>query len=128
MRLLLDTHVLLWMILSSTNLSPAAKQAILDENNKLFLSAASYWEICVKLGLGKLQLMDEWPQVFEEEIKANRILWLPVERVHCRSLLTLPQIHGDPFDRLLIAQALHEEMTLLTADNFIRQYPVAWIW
>ena len=127
MKLLLDTHTFLWMIYDG-NLSLTAQQAILDGDNDLFLSAASYWEICIKLSLGKLQLTDEWPQVFEEEIKANRILWLPVERAHCRHLLTLPHLHGDPFDRLLVAQAQVEHMTLVTADTTLHNYGVAVIW
>ena len=127
MKLLLDTHVFLWMM-AGENLSATALELLLDPQNDLFLSAASYWEICIKLSLGKLQLSPQWAQAFDDEMKANRILWLPIERSHCRSLLDLPHIHGDPFDRLLIAQAIYEEMTVLTADNLIRQYPVAWIW
>ena len=127
MRLLLDTHVFLWMM-AGENLSPTARQVILDADNDLYLSAASYWEICIKLSLGKLQLAPQWVQVFEDEMKVNRILWLPVERVHCRNMLALPHIHGDPFDRLLIAQAQSENMTLVTADQSLRNYDVAATW
>ena len=102
MKLLLDTHVFLWMM-AGENLSATARQVLLDPQNDLYLSAASYWEICIKLSLGKLQLSPQSAEVFNDEMKVNRILWLPVERSHCRSLLDLPQIHGDPFDRLLIA-------------------------
>lgn len=110
------------------NLSPTARQAVINPDNDLFLSAASYWEICIKVSLGKLQLTQQWPQAFEDEIKANQILWLPIERTHCNELLNLPHIHGDPFDRLLIAQAQSENMTLVTADPSIRSYRVASIW
>lgn len=127
MKLLLDTHVFLWMIFDG-NLSPTARQAVINPDNDLFLSAASYWEICIKVSLGKLQLTQQWPQAFEDEIKANQILWLPIERTHCNELLNLPHIHGDPFDRLLIAQAQSENMTLVTADPSIRSYRVASIW
>lgn len=127
MKLLLDTHVFLWMIFNG-DISPSAQQAIMNGDNALFLSAASYWEICIKLSLGKLQLTEQWPQAFEDEIKANQIQWLPVERAHCHKLLTLPPIHGDPFDRLLIAQTQAEKMVLVTADASIRNYEVATIW
>ena len=127
MKLLLDTHVFLWMM-AGENLSATARQALLDPQNALYLSAASYWEICIKLSLGKLQLSPQWAEVFDGEMKVNRILWLPVERSHCRSLLDLPQIHGDPFDRLLIAQAQVENLTLVTADSSLRNYNVATIW
>lgn len=127
MRLLLDTHVFLWVMVGG-NLSTAARQAVLEPENELFLSAVSYWEICIKLSLGKLQLTPQWPQAFEEQMKVNRILWLPVERSHCHKLLALPNIHGDPFDRLLLAQAQVENMTLVTADSSMRNYGVATIW
>lgn len=127
MRLLLDTHVFLWMMFGG-NFSPTAHEAILDSGNALFLSAASYWKICIKLSLGKLQLTPQWQQVFDEEMKMNRIEWLPIERSHCHKLLTLPPVHGDPFDRLLIAQAQVEDMTLVTADASVRNYEVATIW
>jgi PIN domain nuclease of toxin-antitoxin system len=106
----------------------AAREAILDSENDLFFSAASYWEICIKLRLKKLQLSPDWPQVFDEEMKANRIVWLTVAREHCRRLLDLPHIHADPFDRLLIAQAQVENMALVTADSSIRSYPISVIW
>ena len=127
MRLLLDTHIFLWTIFGE-KFSPVAQQALMEAENDLFLSAASYWEICVKLSLGKLQLAQEWPHVFEAEIKANRIQWLPIERIHCQRLLALPHIHDDPFDRLLVAQAQVENMTLVTADSTIRTYGIATIW
>ncbi len=127
MKLLLDTHVFLWMIYDG-NLSLPARLAVMNPDNNLYLSAASYWEICIKLSLGKLQLTQQWPHAFEDEMKANHIIWLPVERTHCRELLDLPPIHGDPFDRLLIAQAQVENMVLVTADLTIRSYTVATIW
>ena len=127
MKLLLDTHVFLRMVLGG-NVSLTAQAALLNSNNLLFLSAASYWEICIKLSLGKLQLAPQWQQVFDDEMRYNQIMWLPIERTHCHQLLTLPHIHGDPFDRLLIAQAQVENMTLVTADTFIRNYEVASLW
>ncbi len=127
MKLLLDTHTFLWSI-TGKQLSEPARAAFLNRENTLFLSAASYWEICIKIGIGKLAMATNWPQVFEEEIAVNGIQWLPVEKEHSRKIIELPFIHRDPFDRLLIAQAVCEEMTILTADDNIQAYTVATLW
>jgi PIN domain nuclease of toxin-antitoxin system len=126
-NLLLDTHAYLWSI-AGAGLSDQARRAYLDPENRLYLSAVSYWEICLKVNIGKLILADGWAQQFDGEILANGIQWLPIERKHCQQLTNLPLLHQDPFDRLLIAQALCEEMTLLTANRHIQQYPVATLW
>lgn len=127
MRLLLDTHTFLWFIYRQ----PAGEryfQLCLDPANALYLSAASYWEISIKAGLGKLDLAASWPKVFDRELDANTIHWLPIEKSHCLELLTLPRHHRDPFDRLLIAQARVEGLTLLSADANFNGYDVAVIW
>jgi PIN domain nuclease of toxin-antitoxin system len=126
-KLLIDTHAFLWF-LTGENLSQAATEAFLDRANALYFSAASYWEISIKLSLGKLQLTANWPQLFDREMQINGIQWLPIEKEHCQGLLQLPPIHRDPFDRLLIAQARFAEMTLLTADSHIQQYDIPTIW
>ena len=127
MNLLLDTHVFLWSV-NGGPLTEAAKKAFTDLNNNLFLSAVSYWEICIKVSIGKLSLTNNWPQIFDAEMAANSINWLPIEPIHCRNILNLPPIHQDPFDRLLIAQAQSEQMTILTADRHIPNYPVSTLW
>ena len=127
MKLLLDTHVFLWSM-TGENLSYAARDAFLDTNNQLFLSAASYWEICIKQNIGKLRLAPDWAEIFDRELAANSIQWLPIEKNHCQQIEQLPSLHGDPFDRLLIAQAQCESMTLLTADSNIQAYPVETFW
>lgn len=127
MKLLLDTHTFLWSV-NGGPLSEAARAAFLDPENKLFLSAASYWEICVKVSIGKLVLADNWSQQFDIEMAANGIQWLPIEADHCRRILELPPIHQDPFDRLLVAQALCEEMQIVTADRHISGYLVVTVW
>ncbi len=127
MKFLLDTHAFLWS-LTGTGLSEPARHAFLDTENTLYLSAVSYWEVCIKISIGKLVLAVNWPEVFDAEIAANGIQWLPVEKNHCRKIGELPAIHQDPFDRLLIAQALCENMTLLTADAHIQAYTVATLW
>jgi PIN domain nuclease of toxin-antitoxin system len=126
-KLLLDTQVFLWVI-NNQKLSRQARDAFLDTGNQLFLSAASYWEICIKQSIGKLGLAEDWQQSFEREMRANDIRWLPIEKAHCQAIIALPWIHRDPFDRLLIGQALHEGMTIPTSDEQIRQYAVATIW
>lgn len=127
MKLLLDTQVFLWAV-SNQKLSQRARDAFLDTNNQLFLSAASYWEICIKQSIGKLLLAGDWQQSFERELQINDIRWLPIERGHCQAVIALPWLHRDPFDRLLIGQALHEGMTILTDDGQIRRYGVATVW
>lgn len=127
MRLLLDTHAFLRLI-SNQKLSQLAEDTFLDPENQLFLSVASYWEICIKISIGKLSLAENWVQVFEREMQVNVIRWLPIEKAHCQVIIGLPWMHRDPFDRLLIAQARCEGMTILTADANIQQYDVATIW
>lgn len=132
MRLLLDTHVFLWSI-TSRRLSAAADAAFLNPDNTLYLSAASYWEICIKLSLGKLTLPEDWQAIAEMAMTVNAIHWLPIEKAHCLELLKLPQPalvagHRDPFDRLLIAQARAEGLTLLSADPNFGGYDVAVVW
>ena len=127
MKLLLDTHVFLWSI-NGGALSQPARAAFVDLENQLFLSAASYWEICIKMGIGKLILADNWHQQFEAEMAANGIRWLPIEQTHCRQILELPAVHQDPFERLLVAQASCEEMTIVTGDRYIPKYPVPILW
>ena len=127
MKLLLDTHAFLRLI-GNQKLSQQASDAFLDRSNQLFLSAASYWEICIKRSIGKLVLAEDWEQSVEREMQINDIRWLAIERSHCQAIIELPWIHRDPFDRLLIAQAREEGMDILTADEHFRQYGVATIW
>jgi PIN domain nuclease of toxin-antitoxin system len=126
-KLLLDTHTLLWSFQGRT-LGQRAGAAFLDLENELHFSAASYWEICIKLALGKLRLAPNWQDVIDRQLAANHIQWLPISKAHCQRVIELPLLHGDPFDRLLIAQALCEDMVLLSADANIVKYPVAVLW
>ncbi len=127
MKLLLDTHVFLWSLFGE-GLSQTARDLFLDTNNTLFLSAASYWEICIKVSIGRLKLADNWIQAFDEEMRVNTIQWLPIAKEHSQRVLTLPMMHRDPFDRMLVAQAQYEKMTLLTVDANIRAYDVPTMW
>jgi PIN domain nuclease of toxin-antitoxin system len=127
MKILLDTHVLLW-VMTQQNLSIAATSAFLDTQNHLYFSAASYWEICIKVSLGKLTLATNWTELVDEVLAVNSIQWLAIDKAHCQRLLVLPHLHSDPFDRLLIAQVLSEGMVIMSADAKIRQYPIATMW
>jgi PIN domain nuclease of toxin-antitoxin system len=118
--LLLDTHVLLWWLEDPRQLSRHARQAIQDGGNPVYVSAAVAWEIAIKKALGKLDAPDD----LEDVMATNRFLPLPVTIPHALAVLSLPDRHHDPFDRILIAQALHEGFRLVTRDPEIAKYPV----
>lgn len=127
MKYLLDTHTFLWLI-GDERLSETVRQIFLDPNSQLYLSAASYWEICIKVGLGKLAVTPDWMDRFDQELTINDIRWLPLEKAHAQQVVYLPLLHRDPFDRILIAQALVEKMIILTIDEKIQQYTVPTQW
>ena len=118
MRILLDTHVFLWLVLGSPKLKRAGRKLI-DDASAVFVSSASIWEISIKASLGKL---DVDPALLVEELEAGGFLELPVRAHHAVRVAALPRAHGDPFDRLLVAQALAEPLALLTADESLRAY------
>lgn len=120
MKLLLDTHVLLWWLDSPTGLSTQAKRAIGDRANIIYISAAVAWEIAIKRSLGKLHT----PKNLEAIIDENDFVTLPVSLVHALGVEDLPNHHQDPFDRLLISQALIEGLTIVTRDPNIQRYAV----
>jgi PIN domain nuclease of toxin-antitoxin system len=120
MTLLLDTHVVLWWLDNPGQLSRQAKKAIQDGRNRVYVSAAVAWEIAIKKSLGKLEAPDD----LEEMIAANRFSPLPVTIPHALGVMLLPDHHRDPFDRILIAQAVHEGFRLVTRDQEIAKYPV----
>ena len=128
MRLLLDTHALLWMVSRSSRLSESARSAIADDRNELYFSIAGYWEIGIKQSLGKLELSDGWNDTLPKEITYNRISWLPVEPSHVHEVAVLPWVHRDPFDRLMIAQARVEKLALVSRDPQLAEYGVPIIW
>ncbi len=128
MKILLDTHTLLWAFQEQDKLSSKAKEVFLNPDNSLFFSMASYWELCIKQSLGKLELAKNWRDMIERELSENSIAWLAIEKAHCEGLLKLPFHHRDPFGRLLIVQAQVEDMTILTGDETMRAYKVKVIW
>ena len=127
MRLLLDTHAFIWWDREPDKLSDLADASCQNEENALCLSVASIWEMQVKLGIGKLHFGRSLEQVIEDQI-ANGMEILPVKLSHLWRLAEIPRIHGDPFDRLIIAQALTEDMFLVSADRVFSEYPVRVLW
>jgi len=126
MMYLLDTHVIIWCAeRREDKLSPKAKEIILDAANSIYISTASLWEVAIKIGLGKITVSFE--RLLNEVENAGFQILHP-ENKYLKKLFDLPQIHKDPFDRLIIATAISEEMTLLTADDNIQKYDVQWAW
>ena len=113
MRLLLDTHTFLWFLLEAPHLSTTANALIIDPTNDIEVSPATYWEIAIKVSLGKYALPEPYDIFIEREITTNAFRILPIEPKHTAVLTTLPFHHRDPFDRLLIAQAMVEAITIL---------------
>ena len=128
MNAILDTHTFLWMVTNDRRLSGTARNVIADGANQLFLSAVSMWEIVLKAGVGKLHLQGEPARFVDREIQRNRLSPLPIQAAHVLRVPSLPAIHKDPFDRLLIAQAQVENLPLITTDPEITRYPVQVIW
>ena len=116
MRLLLDTHAFLWFILNDPQLSVLAKELIIGPGNEIEISPASYWEIAIKISLNKYSLPEPYGVFMEREIAANDFRILPIELKHTAALTTLPFYHRDPFDRLLIAQAIVEGIPIVSND------------
>ena len=122
MKLLLDTHVLIWAAGLPDRLSANARELIADADNELFFSAASLWEIAIKSGLGREDFTVD-ARLLRRGLLDNGYSELPVASEHAVAIDGLPPIHRDPFDRLLIAQAMVEGITLLTADELVARYP-----
>lgn len=128
MRLLLDSHAFLWFVLNDPQLSAAAQGLINDPANDVLISPASYWEIAIKVGLGKLNLHASYDDFMRRGIVGNDFDILPIEPRHTSLLTTLPLHHRDPFDRLLIAQALVDGIPIVSADAAFDPYGVVRIW
>lgn len=128
MRLLLDTCTFLWMIAEPERLSARAREAVVDPASDIFLSAASAWEIALKHRLGKLPLPSP-PERFVPAMRERHgIEPLPVGEAATLHTTKLPDLHRDPFDRLLVAQAIVDGLTVLTPDEAIRGYPAPSLW
>ena len=120
MNILLDTHVLIWALENNPTLSDKARNSIVRASNIVFVSSASVWKIAIKKQLAKL----ESPDNLLEEIKLHRFTPLPINHDHAELAGKLPDIHKDPFDRMLIAQTIIEKLTLVTRDKLIAKYNI----
>lgn len=128
MRLLLDTHVFLWWVGASRGLSRKARSAIGSGRNECLVSIATAWEMAIKVSLGRLRIDGALDRFLPEQIAANGFRPLPIDLKHAARVATLPFHHRDPFDRLLVAQALEEELAVVTADPVFAKYGVKQVW
>jgi PIN domain nuclease of toxin-antitoxin system len=128
MKLLLDTHAFLWFVLGDAQLSSTAKSSILDAANMKLVSPASYWEIAIKISLKKYTLHEPYEAFMQRGIFGNGFEILPIEPKHTAVLTTLPFHHRDPFDRLMIAQAMVEQMPIVSGDPAFDAYSVYRLW
>ncbi|SOD99575.1 type II toxin-antitoxin system VapC family toxin [Spirosoma fluviale] len=128
MNLLLDTHTLIWYLEGSQELSVNCRIAIENPTNKIFVSVASFWELAIKLSIGgKIELSVSLDQL-NELVRRNNISVLPVLVAHTVIVRSLPFYHKDPFDRIIIAQAMSDDMTVLSRDGHFSSYPIQVVW
>ena len=129
MRMLLDTSSYLWFVTDDGRLKHNSRELIEDSDNEVFLSLASVWEMAIKSSLGRgLELPRPFPQFIDDEIDKDRFRILNITVVHIKRVSDLPPVHRDPFDRLLIAQSLVEELPIVTNDGMFDAYAVQRIW
>ncbi len=128
MRLLLDTQAFLWFVLNDPALSTVACDLMLDPQNDLLISPASYWEIAIKISIGKYQLPDSFESWMQQQLQVNDFKILPIELAHVAAVISLPFHHKDPFDRLLVAQALTEQIPIISADAVLGAYSIVRYW
>ena len=128
MKYLLDTHTLIWFLMGDKQLSDKARRLIDNPSNEKFLSIASLWEIGIKMSLGKLVLGKSFERLFPEQLHFNRIQILDITIDSLTKLTTLPFHHRDPFDRLIIAQALVERLPIIGADTAFDAYGISREW
>ena len=130
MRLLLDTHTFLWWIDDAPRVSQRVRTVIADDSNTLYVSAVTGWEIAIKVAVGRLTLQShsDPSAAVLKHMDVNAIRELPVRMEHALRVATLPPLHGDPFDRLLVAQAMVDGLTIVTSDRLVAAYDVETIW
>ena len=128
MKAILDTHALLWLVDSPEKLPEKVISLCENENNELFISIASFWELSIKISIGKIQLGDDALTALKQWCYKNSVTILPISISHCNQIQTLPFHHRDPFDRLIIAQAICEQLTAITIDEQFLKYDIDVVW
>ncbi len=128
MTVLLDTHAFLWFVLNDPRLSETARGLLSDPNNDVLLSPASYWEIAIKVRLGKYQVPGSFEDFMTDQIVRNQFTVLPIAVSHAAVVAGLPFHHRDPFDRLLIAQAMTESVPIVSIDAEFDAYGIQRLW
>ncbi|MEW6052854.1 MAG: type II toxin-antitoxin system VapC family toxin [Nitrospirota bacterium] len=126
--MLLDTHIFLWWITDDSRLIANVRDIIADGTNDLFLSVASCWEIAIKAQLGSIDLPDKPDKFIAEQLSLNAIMSLPILANHALNVFNIPSLHRDPFDRLIISQAITEKLPIVTSDPVFRQYGIETVW
>lgn len=127
-RYLLDTHVLLWLVNTPEKLSKKAQRVILDKDNQLFYSLISMNEIAIKASIGKLDIVTDWQTMYQQEFKDTQILTIDMNWQAVTKLQKLPFHHKDPFDRMLIAQAMASDLSFISADKYCHAYDLDVLW
>jgi PIN domain nuclease of toxin-antitoxin system len=127
-NLLIDSHALVWALLDDRRLSPRAQRALSDGSGTLHFSIVSFWELSLKIALGKLHTIGSSIAYLRDECQEHGIQLVPLRVEHILRAESLPPHHRDPFDRMLIAQALHEDLTILSSDEQFQRYPVKTLW
>jgi PIN domain nuclease of toxin-antitoxin system len=128
MKVLVDTHTFIWALLQDHRLSPKSKQVLSSDDSELYFSLASLWEIAIKIKTGKLNAIGSSVSYVRDEMEAYGIQLLPIRYEHLLQLEMLPVHHSDPFDRLLVAQAITESLPILTHDDKFAAYSIRLIW
>lgn len=128
MRVLLDTHALVWALAEPDRLSPRAREVIADPATVVFVSLTSAWELSILQGLDRVRLKVPLVTLFTEGLASLRINLLPIRLQHVAGVATLPQHHRDPFDRLLVSAAVAEKLSVVTGDKLFRRYGVTVVW
>lgn len=128
MRYLIDTHIFLWFLEGDQRLSKRVRGLIADNDNEIWISIASLWEITIKTSIGKLTLLKSFAEIIPQQLAENDITVLPINLDDLTVVVNLPLHHRDPFDRLLIAQAISRNIPLISDDSNFGAYPVTVIW
>jgi PIN domain nuclease of toxin-antitoxin system len=127
-KCLLDTHALIWIVDNDSRLTRKVKSLYLDEDNLFFVSLATVWELAIKISLKKIEIKSDLVDFVGEHIQGNNLGILPIQLSHCFQLQKLDFHHRDPFDRLILSQAIVEGMSIVSADKAFDHYPIQRIW